>query len=35
MREKRGQFSSYFYVALCICSDCFALNSVAGNLTGM
>lgn len=33
--EKREELSMYFYVALCICPDCFALNSVAGNLTGM
>lgn len=35
VREKREEFSTYFYVALCICPGCFALNSVVGNLTGM
>lgn len=35
VREKREELSMCFYVALCICPDCFALNSVAGNLTGM
>lgn len=33
--EKREELSVYFYGALCICPDCFTLNSVAGNLTGM
>lgn len=33
--KKREEVSLSFYGALCICPDGFALNSVAGNLTGM
>lgn len=30
MMEKKEEFSAYFYIVLCTCPYCFALNSVGG-----